>query len=183
MKMTLKNWQVLSSKTIIQDKWINLRSDRCVTQRGMILENFYVHNPRDWVLVVALTQNNDYVLVKQYRHGIQQIISEFSAGMIEENEDPIDAAKRELLEETGFSGSDFSYIGRFPTNPANASAFFHIILAKNLQKTHSLQLDSTEDIEISIVSPTQLQEMMNQNMFISPHHIAAYFLCHKSLHL
>ena len=72
------NWTLLSSKYLVQDRWLSLRADSCQMPNGLVVEPFYVMEYSTWVNIVAITKNQEVVLVKQYRHGIQKTVLEFS---------------------------------------------------------------------------------------------------------
>lgn len=142
-------WKVLNSKISYQDRWIKVRSDSCQTLSGKVIEPYHVLEYPDWVNVVALTQQQEIVLVRQYRHGSQKIMTELPSGAIEKNDlSPEAAARRELLEETGFSGDRFFEIGSYSPNPANHSNTCYAFLALDVYSVQEQMPDPTEDLEV-----------------------------------
>src|SRR6188474_1815299 len=98
--MTIKPWKVLETSYLHP----RFRIDKCELSNGNLLDAT-IFEFRSWANVVALTKKNEVVLVKQYRHGICDALLEFPGGVVEDGEDPMDGAKRELLEETGYLAS------------------------------------------------------------------------------
>ncbi|TWF54495.1 NUDIX hydrolase [Neorhizobium alkalisoli] len=100
--MTDTKWSVLSSETVVKDRWIDLRAETCVTPSGQEIAPYYVLSYPDWVNIVAITADDEIVLVRQYRHGAADVFTEIPGGAVDAGDpDPVAAAKRELLEETG----------------------------------------------------------------------------------
>ena len=111
-------WRILSSKYLLKTKWLIVRKDHVKMPSGVEMYDYYVLEYPDWINVIAITEDGKFVIERQYRHGTQSVDYELCAGIIEKGEEPIDAAKRELLEETGFEGGEWSlYCESYP-NPA-----------------------------------------------------------------
>ena len=97
-------WRTLSSEYLIRRPWLTARRDTVELPNGTVNDEYYVLEYPDWVNVVAITTGGDFVFVRQYRHGIDEVCHEIVAGVIEPGEQPEAAARRELMEETGFAG-------------------------------------------------------------------------------
>ena len=116
---------------------------------GKILDEYYLGVWNDIVMILAITPSGIVPLVRQYKHGISQIIIELPAGYMEDGEDPLEAAKRELKEETGYESDNWSKLGYFIKSAGKTvGGNIHLYLAKNAKKTSDQHLDDTEDIEI-----------------------------------
>ncbi len=102
----------------------------------------------DWVNVVALTDAGDVVLIRQYRAGAQTITLEIPGGTVDEGETPLDAARRELSEETGYEADTWELIGRVEPNPAFQTNSTYTYLARDAKKTQPQRLDDTETIDV-----------------------------------
>ncbi len=110
---------------------------------GIILEY------RDWVAVLALTERQEVILVRQYRHGAQKVIEELPGGSMDAPDaSPLEAARRELLEETGYSSERFIEVGKVSPNPASQTNLIHSFLALDAEKVGAQHLDVTEEIEV-----------------------------------
>jgi len=143
--MTLKPWKIVSSKHIYK----NVRIDQCELPDGKVIEGFVLDFASDWATVVAITPDQQVVMEKQYRHGIRQTILEIPGGVIDvEDASPLEAARRELLEETGYTSDNIIQIGKVYPNPANQVNTMHYFLALDAKKVAEQHLDSTEAIEV-----------------------------------
>lgn len=140
-------WRVTASRYIHKDHWIALRADDCVTEEGAVVAPYYVLEYRDWVEVVALDVANNVLLVRQYRHGLGDISTELPAGGMDPGEtDPVAAAARELLEETGCAGT-FSLVGETRPNAGTHTNRSHIVLARDVVRVSAPKDDPAERIE------------------------------------
>jgi hypothetical protein len=111
-------WEILSSKYVVKDRWLTLRSDHCCTAAGQLIAPEYP----PWINVLALTPEHNVVLINQYRHGIRQVILELPGGAVDEQDASIlQAAQRELCEETGYAAEEWREIGTLCANPVNHS--------------------------------------------------------------
>ncbi|WP_414587680.1 NUDIX hydrolase [Scytonema sp. PCC 10023] len=145
----LEPWQVIGSKTTYEDAWLKVQSDCCLTKSGKVIEPYHVLQYPTWVNVVALTSDTEILLVRQYRHGVARILTELPSGAVESSdENPEAAIRRELMEETGFTGGEFFQIGCTYANPANHNNLVWSFLAINIQLTQELKLDFNEEVEV-----------------------------------
>jgi 8-oxo-dGTP pyrophosphatase MutT (NUDIX family) len=143
---------------------------------GNIVEPFYVLEYPDLVGVVAITPANEIILVKQYRHGINKVVLELPCGSIESTDKtPMDAAKRELLEETGYSGDNFVPLCKLCPNPSNQSNYIYSFLALNVKLTSNQHLDYSEDIESIAIPIQEVKRMINKNEILQTLHVPALF--------
>jgi ADP-ribose pyrophosphatase len=142
--MTIKPWKILESHHL--HKYV--RIDKCELPNGMIIDGFVLEYA-DWATILALTKQQEVVLARQYRHGAQKVILELPGGAMEAaDESPMQAARRELLEETGYASDNFIQIGCVSPNPANQTNLIYSFLALDAEKVGGQDLDATEDIEV-----------------------------------
>ncbi len=144
-------WKVLKDKKVYETPIFSLNEKKVLPDDGETPALFYVLEAPEWINVIALTENKEIVLVEQYRHGIHESTLEIPGGMVDKGENPLEAAKRELLEETGFSSRDWEMMGKTSSNPAIMTNFTHLYLAKNCIKTDKMSLDGHEDIEVHVM--------------------------------
>jgi len=159
-----KHWTVLRSKKLLDTPWLKVEEQECQLASGNVISPFYLIHQPSWVLILASDTEGQIPMVKQYRHGTQKVYLEFPAGNLESDENPIDCAKRELLEETGFGGGEWELGRQFPVNPDRNSSWCQIVLAKGVQQIRkSLTLDETEELQSLHVSPQDLQSKITQH--------------------
>jgi len=159
-------WKMLSSKYIYQDRWFQARADSCEFPDGRIIEPYYVVEIPDWANTIVVTKDERVILVRQYRYPVDQITLELPGGVIEKNEQPIDAAKREMEEETGYTSDELEFLIKVSPNPAinNNTAYF--FLARNAVPTIAKNQDEFEDIDIVSFSKEEFCQLVRENKFL-----------------
>ena len=168
--MSLKPWKVLETSHVRK----HIRIDRCETSSGQVFDAT-VFEFRDWATVMPLTKDGQVVLVRQYRHGLGQVTLELPGGIMDEGELPMEAARRELEEETGYTGSTFTEIGTISPNPAIQSNMVHFFLATDVEKAGGQHLDATEEIEVVLMPLDELIALAEQNGILNALQVAALF--------
>lgn len=161
-----RKWEVLSSEYVAQRPWFTVRKEHVRLANGRESKEFYIYEYPDWINVVALTKNGDFVLIRQYRHGLQRCDYELCAGVIEKGEDPVKAAQRELLEETGFGGGDWQELCVIAPNPSTQTNLVHCFLATGVEKKQEQELDGAEDISVHLKRPEEVFEMVKNEIII-----------------
>jgi 8-oxo-dGTP pyrophosphatase MutT (NUDIX family) len=146
--MTLKPWQLISSLKNRSFRIFDLRIDRSMSPRTHEAHDFYILESGDWVNVIPLTSDDRIVLIRQYRHGIREITLEIPGGIVENRDTPEQAARRELMEETGYRESDMVDLGSVHPNPAFLNNRCHTFLAKDVVRFGEQRQDDKEDIEV-----------------------------------
>ena len=171
-------WRVDASKTVLQDRWINVRADDCVTPGGHHIAPYYVLTYPDWVHVVALTAANELVLVEQYRHGIGKSVLELPGGMIDPADaTPLAAGRRELREETGHAGSTWQPLGALYPNPAIQTNRCHGFLATGCHPVSSAALEAGEEgLVVRCVPLAEVQAGLASGLLGNAMHVAALLL-------
>ena len=127
-------WEILSSEHLFRRPWLTVRKDCVKLPNGQVNDEFYVLEYPDWVNVIAITKDGDYVMERQYRHGLGVTCYEICAGVVEEGEPPLEAAKRELLEETGYAGGQWEEIMTVCGNSSTTNNYTHCFVARGVEK-------------------------------------------------
>ena len=168
--MALKPWKVLESSYFRP----RLRLDKVELPNGKFLDAT-IFEFRAWANVIALTKNNEVVLIKQYRHGVEKVLWEIPGGVVEDDEDPMEGVKRELLEETGYTASKFIQVGALYPNPAIQTNTMYCFLALDAELMGEQELDDGEDIEVHLVPLNELVAMTKRGEFPHALQVAALF--------
>ncbi|WP_423025741.1 NUDIX hydrolase [Undibacterium sp. Ji42W] len=171
----MKYWETLSSKLLIDDKWLKLTADTCQLPDGRTIEPYYVLHEAGWVHVFAQADDGSILTVKQFRYAAKEICIELPGGVIDEGETPLIAAQRELLEETGYSAIHWQSVGAMYANPARQTNTIHLFFATGLSLMGQQQLDVSEDIEFNFLSIREIQQKIESNEFSQALHIASFY--------
>ena len=176
-------WKILHSEYIHRTKWLTVRKDKVITDKGVEIDDFYVLEYPIWVNVIAITNKGGFVIERQYRHGIQQQVCEICAGVCEAGERPMEAAQRELLEETGYGGGSWSLMGKFAPNPNSMNNWCFSFLAKDVELIQEPHQEPTENIIVELVSEKELLVLMQEGKIVEGIMLAPLwqFLYQKSL--
>ncbi len=160
------DWKILDSEYLIRRPWLTARRDRVQLPDGRIKEEYYVLEYPTWINVIAVTRDGDMVLVRQYRHGLRRTGFEIVAGVVEEGEEPLAAAKRELQEETGYGGGEWRELMVVAANPGCMNNVSHCFLATGVERISEQHLDECEDIEVHVLPREEVKAMLLRGDFI-----------------
>ncbi len=147
-------YEVIDSENVF-NSFIKVKRDKLKLPNGNLMDYYYVDH-QDAVIIIAKTDSNKFVMVKQYRHSNKKTTLEFPVGLIDEGEKPIVAAKRELEEETGYVADRFAFLGDYFPQSGSDSMRVHIYLATGLSKKEQ-KLDPEEFIEVVEFSESQFR--------------------------
>jgi len=174
--MSIKKWPRLGSKVEGDYRVFRLREDVSRSPRTGREHTFYVLDSADWINVIPITPEGLVVLIRQYRHGTEEITLEVPGGMVDAGDgSPQDSAARELLEETGFAAQSIKQIGMVTPNPAILNNVCYTFLAQDALKVAEPQFDGSEDIEVELFEPGAVQEMIASGQITHALTIAAFY--------
>lgn len=139
-------WQIGESKSLLKTRVFEITSSHNKYHSG-VEGDYVLLNAPNWVIVIPKIDNK-FLMVKQWRHGLKDLSIEFPGGVIDEGEDELTAAKRELQEETGYKAKKFTKLGSLNPNPALNTNKVHIFLADDLEKVGNQELDHDEFINV-----------------------------------
>ena len=154
---------MLESEYLVRRPWLTARRDRLELPDGRIIHEYYVLEYPDWVNVIAITKDGQFVMERQYRHAARKISLELPCGVMEEGETPLEAAQRELLEETGFGGGQWKKLMELSPNPSAMSNTTHCFLAIGVEKIAEQHLDETEELSVLFMTKEEVKRMLNEN--------------------
>ncbi|MBO5002399.1 MAG: NUDIX hydrolase [Prevotella sp.] len=153
-------WKTLESEYIIKRPWLTARRDKVQLPTGAVHDEYYVLEYPDWVNVIAITDDGRFVFVRQYRHGLGETSYEICAGVMEPGEAPLDAMKRELEEETGYTGGEWRLLMQLTSNASTCTNMSYCFVAEGVTQTAMQHLDDTEDIEVHLFTEQEVRQML-----------------------
>ncbi|MGI0141636.1 MAG: NUDIX hydrolase [Candidatus Micrarchaeales archaeon] len=159
-------------RVVYKDPWITIREERAVVRGKNIVVHKYLR--KDVVVILPITKNGNFLIEKQYRHGLGKWLIEFPAGTIEKGESAISTAKRELEEETGFTASKITFMFKQYESPAVGKTTFNYYFATGLKKGGKRHFDNSEMIELTEVAPKTFDIMVRDNRIKDHKTISAY---------
>lgn len=186
-------WKEVSCDHLVQDEYIDFRRSEYLLPDGTVFGPYYSYSRRDYVVIVALDENDNYICVKQYRHGIKRVTVEFCAGGLErldgkeygsrndadKAESALDAAKRELLEETGYESDDWEFLLSVPSNATMADNYANLFVARNCHRVSEQNLDDTEFLNVQLHTRAEVDAMIQSGEFPQAMHVLALHLAEK----
>ncbi|QQT30752.1 NUDIX hydrolase [Sphingobacterium multivorum] len=179
----MEKWKLLSSEYICKEPWATLRRDTCELPDGRINDHYYVLEYPDWVNMIGITEQNELLVIKQYRHGAGIISLEIPAGTTEAGEDPKNAAVREMLEETGYQFDQIEEIAKLYANPATSGNITYTYLMTGGKKVQEQALDEHEEIDVYRIPLEEAKSMLLDNKFNQALHASALFYAFNKLGL
>ena len=157
-------WNTLTTtELLVRDPWLSIYQERVRLPTGRVVDDFYRIALPSYVIVVPFTENDEIVLVRGYKHGPRRVSLCAPAGMIEPNESPLQAAQRELLEETGHTAESWTCLGSFVTDANRQCGTAFVFLASQSRKISEPQHDDEmERLEVVRSSPISFFSAVRQ---------------------
>ncbi len=157
----MKKWKIIKETDVSPSKWFPVLQHTVKLPNGTIIDDYFFSPMGNVVMVLAITKKNEVVLVKQYKHGLGEILIELPSGFQQKGKTLKESALMELEEEVGIktTADNLIFLGKTANNPTKTTLVTHFYLAKDLEFNSKQDLEITENIEIVKVSPQKALEM------------------------
>lgn len=169
-------WEVLSSRLVLERRWLKIREQRVRLANGHELDEFHLLESPEWASVLAVTADSQVVLVRQYRHGAGRSSLELPAGVIDAGELPLAAAQRELEEETGFVAAQWHPLMTVNPEPARHRTRAHFFVALGAEPTGTSRLEPSEVLSVELAPSTELMARFEAGEIVHGVHVGAILL-------
>lgn len=160
-------WKVLQSKNILRlGQWLSVRQECVQLPSGAQIPTWFILEFPDWVNVIAITKDGHMVMEDQYRHGLGETHYELVAGVVDEGETPLQAAQRELSEETGYEGGEWQLYMTLSPNPTNHNNHCYTFLATGVEQRREQHQEPTEDIHVDVMTQDEVYQLLSRGEII-----------------
>ena len=157
----IQPWKKTGSRSLGNFRIFTLRADRAVSPRTGEEHELFVIDTRNWVNVIAVTPDQQLVLVEQFRHGTETVELEIPGGIMDPGDaSPVATGVRELCEETGYEGENARILGRVLANPAILTNTCFTVLIENCRPKHAVELDHGEDLTTRLVPVADIPRLV-----------------------
>ena len=156
-------WEVLESEYLYQRPWLTARREHVKLPTGAEIHDFYVLEYPEFCNVIAITKDGKFLMERQYRHALGVEAFELPCGVMEKGEAPLDAAKRELLEETGYGGGEWRELMTISPNPGGMNNLTHCFIAEGVEKIGGQSLDEHECLTVHLLDRADVRRLLDEN--------------------
>lgn len=172
-KQKIEDWKVLSSEYLCKEPWFTVRKEKVELPNGSIIPSYYVLDYPSWVCVLAITKEGKLVMERQYRHGLGRVEYELCAGVVDPTDASfLEAAQRELLEETGYGHGLWEQYMVVSPNPGTHSNLNYCFLATGVEKITAPHQEITEDIAVELLEPAEVKALLMNDQIAQAMHAA-----------
>lgn len=169
----IEKWKVLTSEYINREPWFTVRKEKVQLPNGSVIPSYYVLEYPAWINVIAITKEGKMIMERQYRHGLGRVDYELCAGVVDPTDaTPLEAAKRELLEETGYGNGDWQQLMVICVNPGTHTNYTYCFLATGVEKVMERHLEPTEDIAVDLMTPAEVKGLLQNDQIMQGLHVA-----------
>jgi 8-oxo-dGTP pyrophosphatase MutT (NUDIX family) len=166
-------WKVLSSEYVSRKFWYTVRREELQLPNGTVISEYWINEYRPWVNVVAVTDNDEVLMVRQYRPGLGTVHFEIPAGTTDAEDTDIEVAgRRELLEETGYGGGRWSPLMTLSANPALQNNLTYTYLAEGVTQLGAAAPEASEEITVHLTPVAEVEALIENGGFVQALHAA-----------
>jgi ADP-ribose pyrophosphatase len=164
----MKAWKLLETSQLTSaEPWFQIFREKVELPSGRVLDDFYRIVTPDFAMVVPITPTGEILMVRGYKHGPRKVCLSVPGGMIEPGESPLRAARRELLEETGYEAAEWLSLGTFIVDSNRQGGTAHLFLAKNVMQIMTKIEDDAEELQVELISPHCFLEAIRKNDIVT----------------
>lgn len=161
MDSNARKWKVLESRYLFRRPWLTVRREQVELPNGNVIPEYYILEYPEWVNVIAATREGKFVFIEQYRHGIRETRYELCAGVCDPGDSsPLAAAKRELLEETGYGNGEWRLLMVISPNPSTHTNMTYCFIAENVEPLAPQNLEDSEDLTVHLLSAGEVRKLL-----------------------
>ncbi|MBP6015580.1 MAG: NUDIX hydrolase [Candidatus Promineofilum sp.] len=172
----IKRWEKVGSEYLGDFRIFRIRADSSRSPRTGIVHRFFVLESPDWVNVIPLTAAGNVIMIRQFRHGTEDVTLEVPGGMVDATDgDPAISAARELREETGYEATGIVHLGTVAPNPAFLNNHCHSYLARDVRRVADPQLDGAEDIAFEEIPLADIPALIRDGRITHSLTITAFY--------
>ena len=159
----LKPWKVLETREIFSaDPWFKLSVDQVLLPDGKVVDDYYQIAFTEYVVIFARTDNGEVITLRTYKHGVGGVCLVLPSGSIEKGEEPVESARRELLEETGYSADVWDSLGSFVVHGNYGCGRAHLFVARNARQIAEPDSGDLETMEVLLMQPAEILDAVRQ---------------------
>ena len=178
----VKPWRTIHSDTVFSSRYVTVKCNEVELEDGLLIPDFYTIRIPDAASICAITDDERVLLKREDRYACQEPLIELPAGQFEKNENPLDVAKRELLEETGYVSDCWTYLGATRESTSKLTNTMHLFMATDCKRVAGQHLDKTERLEAWSVPLDEAIDMVMRNEIKSNSSAQAILMASKLYH-
>jgi 8-oxo-dGTP pyrophosphatase MutT (NUDIX family) len=156
----LGEWKLIEDVVALETPVFTAIERRCLSPKDGRAKSFACLRAPQWANVLALTADGQVLLVRQFRHGTREVSLELPGGVVEPGQSPLETARRELMEETGYEAGELEPLCALRPNPALFDNAIHTFLAKGAVPAGRTNFDENEELDLLLVPEADLQAMI-----------------------
>ncbi len=160
-------WRIINSEYLYREPWLTVRKEMLEMPNGNVVSDYYVLEYPQWVNTIAITKENKFLFVQQYRHGIEKTCFELCAGVMDkEDSSAMETAQRELMEETGFGGGEWEEFIFLAPNASAMNNYAHTFIARGVEELVAPSPEDSEDILVHLLSYNEMKSLLESGKII-----------------